>query len=153
LPQPTVLMKAETESSIRQESKNRATSIQASPQAARKKRFTKLDISTWETTRSDGTAPICKKSIRQDGDQEEVPPCDTTRSSGSIGHLAARNHLSYDRKTIDLGLPQCQGPEKRLAQAKKGKGLDGLTLSPPSNSSPTRAPSGKGRNQEHRQWN
>ncbi|CAK9222857.1 unnamed protein product [Sphagnum troendelagicum] len=53
-PAHSLLMKAELESSTHQESKNRATSIQASPQAAHKKRFTKLDISTVATTRSDG---------------------------------------------------------------------------------------------------
>jgi hypothetical protein len=95
-PAHSLLMKPETESLICQESKNRAASIQASPQAARKKRFTKLDILIWETTQLDGTAPIREESIRQDDDQEEVPPCDNTRSSRSIGHPAARNRLSYD---------------------------------------------------------
>ncbi|CAK9872042.1 unnamed protein product [Sphagnum jensenii] len=94
-PAHSMLMKAETESSTRQESKNRAASIQGSPQAVRKKRFTKLDISTLVTTRLDDIAPTRDKIIRQDGDQE-VPPCDTTRISGSIDHPATWNRLSYD---------------------------------------------------------
>ncbi|CAK9205152.1 unnamed protein product [Sphagnum troendelagicum] len=88
-------MKAETESSTRQESKNRAASIQPSPQVARKKRFTKLNISTLVTARPDDIAPTRDEIIRQDSDQE-VPPCDTTRISGSIDHPAAQNRFSYD---------------------------------------------------------
>ncbi|CAK9871124.1 unnamed protein product [Sphagnum jensenii] len=68
-PAHNLLMKAETENLTRQESKNRATSIQASPQAARKKCFTKLDILTLVTTRLDDTAPTCDEIIRQDDDQ------------------------------------------------------------------------------------
>jgi len=84
-----LLMKAETESSTRQESKNRTASIQTSPQAARKKCFTKLDISTMVSTQSDDTAPTRDKIIRQDGGQE-APPCDNTRTSGSIGRPPSR---------------------------------------------------------------
>lgn len=45
-PMHNLLMKTEAENSARQENKNRSTSIQASPQATRKKQFTKLDITT-----------------------------------------------------------------------------------------------------------
>jgi len=91
----SLLMKAKTKSSTHQESKNRTASIQALPQAARKKRFTKLEISTMVSTRSDNTAPTRDEIMRQDSGQE-VLPCDNTRTSGSIGHPIARNRLSYD---------------------------------------------------------
>jgi hypothetical protein len=94
-PAHNLLMKVKTESLTRQESKNRAASIQASPQAAHKKRFTKLDILTMVSMRSDDTALTHDEIIRQD-DDEEVPPCDTTRTSKSINHPTAQNRLSYD---------------------------------------------------------
>ncbi|CAK9214036.1 unnamed protein product [Sphagnum jensenii] len=94
-PAHSLLMKAEMESSTHQESKNRAASIQASPQAAHKKRFTKFDISMLVTMWSDNIAPTHDEITRQDGNQK-VPPCDTTRITGSIGHPAARNRFSYD---------------------------------------------------------
>jgi len=64
-PAHSLLMKAEMESSTHQESKNRVASIQASPQAAHKKRFTKFDISMLVTTWSDNIAPTHDEITRQ----------------------------------------------------------------------------------------
>jgi len=93
-PAHNLLMKANLMNSSRLESKNRAASMQASPQVARKKRFTKLDISSTATTRTDGNAPARDKTSRQEGDQEALPR-DISRSLGSIGKDAARNDRSY----------------------------------------------------------
>jgi hypothetical protein len=93
-PAHILLMKANLMNSSRLESKNRAASMQASPQAARKKRFMKLDISSTGTARTDGNTPARDETTRQVGDQEALPR-DTSRNPGSIGEDAARNDLSY----------------------------------------------------------
>jgi len=88
-------MKAETENSTHQENKNRSASIQASFQAARKKRFTKLDISALVGTWMDNTTLARAEQKMNDGD-EELPSSDITKTLGSIGPPAARNRLTYD---------------------------------------------------------
>jgi hypothetical protein len=93
-PAHNLLMKADLMNSSRLESKNRAASMQASPQAARKKRFTKPDISSTATARTDGNAPARDETSRQEGDQEALPR-NISRSSGSIGEDAARNERNY----------------------------------------------------------
>jgi hypothetical protein len=94
-PAHNLLMKTESGNLTRQESKNQMASIQASPQVVRKKCFTKLDISALVNTRMDDAASTRVERESRDGDQEP-PQCDIERTSGSIGHPAARNRLSYD---------------------------------------------------------
>jgi len=93
-PVHSLLMKADLMNSSRLESKNRAASMQASPQAARKKRFTKLDISLTATAQTDGNVPARDETSRQEGDQEALPR-DISRSPGSIGEDVACNDRSY----------------------------------------------------------
>jgi len=95
-PAHSLLMKADQMNSFRLESKNRAASMQASPQVARKKRFTKLDISSTGTPLTDDNASAWDETTRQVGDQE-APPRNTSRNLGSIGEDATRNDLSYVR--------------------------------------------------------
>ncbi|CAK9869616.1 unnamed protein product [Sphagnum jensenii] len=64
-PAHSLLMKADLMNSSRLESKNHATSMQASPQATRKKHFMKLDISSTGTARTDGNALARDKTTRQ----------------------------------------------------------------------------------------
>ncbi len=62
-----LLRKIDTGNSVRQAHRNKSTSLLASPQAARKKRFTKLDLVLM-----------------------------IARLPGSIGPSAAQNKLTYD---------------------------------------------------------
>ncbi len=89
-----LLMKTETENSTRQESKNRSASIQASPQAARKKRFTKLNFTMLTSPRPNNDTLTNPDREIDYGDQEH-PARSATRASRSIGPLAARNRLTY----------------------------------------------------------
>jgi hypothetical protein len=81
-PTHSLLMKTEAGNSTCQESKNRMASIQASPQAARKKRFTKLDISALVNTRMDDAASTRAGRESHDGDQE--PPAMRQRTDLGI---------------------------------------------------------------------
>jgi len=94
-PAHNLLMKADLMNSSRLESKNRAVSVQASPQAARKKRFTKLAILSPSTARPDGNALTRDETSWKVGDQEAPLPRDTSQNPRSIGENAARNDLSY----------------------------------------------------------
>jgi hypothetical protein len=93
-PAHSLLMKADLMNSSCLESKNCAVSMQALPQATRKKHFTKLDISSTGTARMNGNALARDETTRQAGDQEALPR-DTSRNPRSIGEDAARNDLSY----------------------------------------------------------
>jgi len=93
-PVHSLLMKADLMNLSRLESKNRAATMQASLQVARKKRFTKLDISSTGTARTNDNAPARDETTRQVGDQEALPR-DTSQNPRSIGEDAARNDLSY----------------------------------------------------------
>ncbi len=90
-----LLMKTEAENSARQENKNRSTSIQASPQAIKKKRFTKLDITTLIPPRIDSAA-LTRADRGTNDDDQELPTRDTNSTSGSIGLPVAQNRFTYD---------------------------------------------------------
>ncbi|CAK9865506.1 unnamed protein product [Sphagnum jensenii] len=62
-----LLLKTGAESTVRQAHKNHTASFQASLQVARKKRFTKLDITTLEPTRMDSATRIRTKREVDDG--------------------------------------------------------------------------------------
>ncbi|CAM6068342.1 unnamed protein product [Sphagnum tenellum] len=113
----------------RQSHKNRSVSILTSPHAARKKCFTKLDITMLNVSRMDNITWTCAEREAEDNDQEP-PFSGTTRTPGSIGQIAARNQLTYDSKATNFGLPQCQGLKGQLAQAERSQGLASLTSTP-----------------------
>jgi len=94
-PVHNLLMKTKAENSAHQGNKNRSTSIQASPQAARKKQFTKLNITTLIPPQKDSATLICANRETDDSDQESLTR-DTNMTPGSIDPLAARNRLTYD---------------------------------------------------------
>ncbi len=73
-PAHNLLMKTEVENSAHQENKNRSVNIQASPQAAKKKRFTKLDITTLIPLWIDSAILIRADRETDDGDQEPLVP-------------------------------------------------------------------------------
>ncbi len=83
-PAHNLLMKTEAENLARQENKNRSASIQASPQAARKKWFTKLNIMTLIPSRNDSATFTCADQETNNGDQK-LPIRDTVRTPGLIG--------------------------------------------------------------------
>jgi hypothetical protein len=89
-----LLMKTKTAISEHQESKNRSASIQASPQAARKKRFTKLNFNLPDPTWANKGRPISSNREKEDGSQQ-CPTGDITSEPGLIGPKAARNYLTY----------------------------------------------------------
>jgi hypothetical protein len=93
-PAHNLLMKTEVDNSAWQESKNRSTNIQASPQAARKKRFTKLNFTMLTSLRPNNDTFTNPNRETNDGDQK-CPARGATRASGSIGPPAARNCLTY----------------------------------------------------------
>jgi hypothetical protein len=93
-PAHNLLMKTEAENTARQENKNCSANIQASPQAARKKRYTKLNIMTLISSRVDNDTLTSSDRETDDGDQEHLTR-DAIRAPGSIGPPAARNRLTY----------------------------------------------------------
>jgi len=90
-----LLLKTGAESTARQTHKNHIASTQASPQAAKKKRFTKLDITTLEPTRMDNVIRTGAEREADDGGQDSLTSA-TNKTQGSIGSLAARSRLTYD---------------------------------------------------------
>jgi hypothetical protein len=94
-PVHNLLRKTDAKNTIHQAHKNRTASILASPQAVRKKQFTKLDLALLMTSQKGSNGPIRADHKAEDGDQEPLPS-DNTRILGSIGQPAARNKLTYD---------------------------------------------------------
>ncbi len=93
-PAHNLLMKTEAVHSEHQENKNRSASIQASPQAARKKRYTKLNFATLASLGASGDNAFSPDREKED-DSQEGPARDDIRESGSFGAKAARNRLNY----------------------------------------------------------
>jgi hypothetical protein len=111
-PAHNLLMKTGATQSEYQETKNRTASTQASPQAARKKRYTKLDFATLaspETNRKLSFSKLRLATLDQDGTKEDHNPSlegkhvasqkdgmeEATKETGSIGTKAARNSPDY----------------------------------------------------------
>jgi hypothetical protein len=69
-------------------------SIQASPQAARKKRFTKLNLNFLDSPRVNNDGPVNSNQEKEDGSQESLAR-DATKETGSIGPKVAWNRLTY----------------------------------------------------------
>jgi hypothetical protein len=105
-----LLMKIGAIQSEYQEIKNRTASTQASPQAARKKRYTKLDfaiLASPEINRKLNFSKLRLVTLAQAGAKEDHNPSheeknvdpqmdlmeEATKETGSIGTKAARNSL------------------------------------------------------------
>jgi len=89
-----LLMKIEAENSAYQENKNRSASIQTSPQAMRKKCFTKLNFTMLASSWANISAPTSPDPEKIDGEQEGSRR-NATRVTGSIGPMVAQNRLTY----------------------------------------------------------
>jgi hypothetical protein len=94
-PAHNLLMKTEVMHLEHQESKNRSANIQASPQVARKKRYTKLNFTLLASSGANGDDTFSLDRKKEDGPQED-PAKDCIREPGSFGPKAARNRLTYD---------------------------------------------------------
>jgi hypothetical protein len=94
-PAHNLLKKSDGEISTRHAHKNRSTSMLASPHAARKKRFAKLDLTQLMASQKDSTAPT-RTGHKEEGEVQEPPPSDRVRPPGSISQPAARNKLIHD---------------------------------------------------------
>ncbi|CAK9881608.1 unnamed protein product [Sphagnum jensenii] len=94
-PAHNLLLKTRVENTARQAHKNHAASFQASPQAAKKKRFTKLNMTTLEPTRMDNATHTCTEREVDDGG-ENSPHNATKKTQGSISSLIARSRFTYD---------------------------------------------------------
>ncbi len=92
-PAHSLLMKTEAIQTEHQENKNRSASFQASPQATRKKRYTKLNFATLASS-GVNEEPSPSREEKEDNSQGS-PKIDKGREMGSFDSKAARNRLSY----------------------------------------------------------
>ncbi len=90
-----LLRKTDIGNTICQTHKNSSTSLLASPQAARKKRFTKLDLALMIASGQNTNATM---STGKEAENKNSKPSlsDNNKTPGSIGPPAARNKLIYD---------------------------------------------------------
>jgi hypothetical protein len=90
-----LLKKVDAGDTTRQAHNNRVASILASPQAAMKKRFTKLDLARMLSPQvvNLGLSQAAKEGAG--GDQKPLPR-EVNSHPGSINQPAARNRLTYD---------------------------------------------------------
>jgi hypothetical protein len=93
-PAHNLLMKTEAMHSEHQENKNRSASIQASPQATRKKQYTKLNFATLASPGANGDDAFSPDREKEDDSQEGLTR-DDIRKSGLFGSKAARNRFNY----------------------------------------------------------
>ncbi len=94
-PTHNLLRKTDTGNTVRQAHRNSSVSLLASPQAARKKRYTKLDLALMIASRQN---TIASMFTGREAENRNLEPSlsDNNRTSGSIGPPAARNKLTYD---------------------------------------------------------
>jgi hypothetical protein len=94
-PAHNLLRKTNTRNIVRQAHRNSSASLLASPQAARKKQFTKLDLALMIASRqnTNATMPIGKEAENRNS---EPSLSNNNRTPGSISPLVARNKLTYD---------------------------------------------------------
>jgi hypothetical protein len=95
VPAHNLLRKTDVENTTRQTHKNRTASILASPQAARKKWFTKLDLTMLMTSQKGSIIPI-HTDHKAESEDQKPSPSDHIRLPGSISQPAAHNRLTYD---------------------------------------------------------
>jgi hypothetical protein len=94
-PAHSMLMKTVAVTSIWFEDKNRTRSIQASPQAAKKKRYSKVDIVALLIVRP-ASENIGREAQAPNQVKPKSPTRDTNKTPGSIGQSAAWLKLIYD---------------------------------------------------------
>jgi len=94
-PAHNLLRKSNGESLARQAHKNNLASLMASPQAARKKRYTKLTLSQLMAPQKESSAPT-NVSNGEEGEAQEPLISNRTTHLGSFSQPAARNKLLYD---------------------------------------------------------
>ncbi len=80
--------------SPRQELRNRSASFQASPQAARMKRLTRLDKMILRNPEV-GTLISAQENLKEGGEGSLFPPTLVTSPPGSISQPVARSRLDY----------------------------------------------------------
>ncbi len=90
-----LLRKIDVENTARQAHKNYMASILASPQAARKKRFTKLDLTPLMAFEKGNIDPM-HTNHKAKSEDKKPPPSDHIRLPRSINQLVAHNRLTYD---------------------------------------------------------
>ncbi|CAK9275903.1 unnamed protein product [Sphagnum jensenii] len=92
-PAHSLLMKTEAVQSEHQESKNQTASFQASPQAARKKRYTKLNFAALASTEANEESDLGRAG--EEDDPLANLEAAEDREMGSFGSKAARSRLNY----------------------------------------------------------
>ncbi|CAK9203140.1 unnamed protein product [Sphagnum troendelagicum] len=92
-PAHSLLMKTEAVQSEHQEIKNRSAGFQASPQAARKKHYTKLNFAILAS--SEANEEFNPRRVGEEGDPLGSLETADDRETGSFGSKAARNRLNY----------------------------------------------------------
>ncbi|CAM6024155.1 unnamed protein product [Sphagnum balticum] len=98
-PAHNLLMDAFPENMSWQENKNRSTNFQASPEAARKKKFVKLNITTLFPPLFPPRVEIDSTSHAEHEESKEEhkqPVIEIERTMGLISQPAAQNRLTYD---------------------------------------------------------
>jgi hypothetical protein len=94
VPVHNLLMKTGAVDTTHQELRNRSASFQASPQATRKKRLTRLDMTILMNPEVDNLVSA-QEDPKEGSEGSKLPPVISTSHPGSISHLAARNRLTY----------------------------------------------------------
>jgi hypothetical protein len=94
VPAHNLLMRKGEVDSSRQELRNRSASIQASPQAARKKRLTRLDMTILMNPEVD-TLISAQEDLKEGSEGSKLPFTFVTNPPGSISQPAARSRLTY----------------------------------------------------------
>jgi hypothetical protein len=94
-PAHNLLMRSSAEDTTRQALRNRSASIRAFPQAAKKKRFTRLDMAILMNLEISSLGPTQGKH-KEECRESKLLASNTTRPLGSINQPAARNRLTYD---------------------------------------------------------
>jgi len=89
-----LLMRSGEEDSTRQALRNSSASICASPQAARKKRFTRLDMMILMNPEISSLGPT-QGEHKEECQESKLAASDTIKTLGSISQPAARNRLTY----------------------------------------------------------
>lgn len=90
-----ILLKTKPANTNRQAHKNQTVSIQASPQAARKKQYTKLDLTLIEPLRTDSVNHThAAREAEVDG--QENLNLNSNKTLGLIGPSAAQNCPTHD---------------------------------------------------------
>jgi hypothetical protein len=94
VPTHNLLMRKGEVNSFRQELRNKSASIQASPQVARKKRLTRLDMTILMNPEVD-TLISAQEDLKEGSEGSKLPLTFVTNPPRSISQPAARSRLTY----------------------------------------------------------